>query len=143
MDYDESSVMVEDFPKQLSCSKPLHLFIFATADWLYEFDNCCQMQSIIFFCTLNLFQNAFVLIFFQHFYINIFIMFQVSLSVVFTAVGVIIAALGDFSFDLFGYSMALTSVFFQVYIFLWFLLYNKGRKLKPRVLSFCCSFWVN
>ncbi|EHA8589518.1 putative UDP-galactose/UDP-glucose transporter 7 [Cocos nucifera] len=38
---------------------------------------------------------------------------QVSLSVVFTAVGVIIAALGDFSFDLFGYSMALTSVFFQ------------------------------
>ncbi|XP_068653345.1 UDP-galactose/UDP-glucose transporter 7-like isoform X2 [Aristolochia californica] len=38
---------------------------------------------------------------------------QVSLSVVFTAVGVIIAALGDFSFDLFGYTMALTSVFFQ------------------------------
>ncbi|XXG58363.1 hypothetical protein AAC387_Pa04g0687 [Persea americana] len=38
---------------------------------------------------------------------------QVSLSVIFTAVGVIIAALGDFSFDLFGYSMALTSVFFQ------------------------------
>lgn len=33
---------------------------------------------------------------------------------IFTAVGVIIAALGDFSFDLFGYSMALTSVFFQV-----------------------------
>ncbi|XP_072996031.1 UDP-galactose/UDP-glucose transporter 7 isoform X1 [Typha latifolia] len=38
---------------------------------------------------------------------------QVSLSVIFTAAGVIIAALGDFSFDLFGYSMALTSVFFQ------------------------------
>ncbi|XP_008779598.2 UDP-galactose/UDP-glucose transporter 7 [Phoenix dactylifera] len=38
---------------------------------------------------------------------------QVSLSVVCTAVGVIIAALGDFSFDPFGYSMALTSVFFQ------------------------------
>ncbi|XP_058113866.1 UDP-galactose/UDP-glucose transporter 7 [Magnolia sinica] len=38
---------------------------------------------------------------------------QVSLSVMFTAVGVLIAALGDFSFDLFGYSMALTSVFFQ------------------------------
>lgn len=38
---------------------------------------------------------------------------QVSLSVIFTAVGVIIAALGDFSFDLFGYSMALISVFFQ------------------------------
>lgn len=38
---------------------------------------------------------------------------QVSLSVIFTAVGVIIAAVGDFSFDLFGYTMALTSVFFQ------------------------------
>lgn len=38
---------------------------------------------------------------------------QVSLSVLFTAFGVIIAALGDFSFDLFGYTMALTSVFFQ------------------------------
>lgn len=38
---------------------------------------------------------------------------QVSLSVILTAVGVLIAALGDFSFDLFGYSMALTSVFFQ------------------------------
>uniref|UniRef100_A0A1D1Z5E7 Putative UDP-sugar transporter DDB_G0278631 n=1 Tax=Anthurium amnicola TaxID=1678845 RepID=A0A1D1Z5E7_9ARAE len=38
---------------------------------------------------------------------------QVSLSVVFVAIGVIIAALGDFSFDFFGYSMALTSVFFQ------------------------------
>ncbi|KAI3962277.1 hypothetical protein MKW92_045814, partial [Papaver armeniacum] len=37
----------------------------------------------------------------------------VSLSVLFTAFGVIIAALGDFSFDLFGYTMALTSVFFQ------------------------------
>lgn len=37
-----------------------------------------------------------------------------SLSVILTAAGVIIAALGDFSFDLFGYSMALTSVFFQV-----------------------------
>lgn len=39
--------------------------------------------------------------------------FQVSLSVIFTAIGVIIAAFGDFSFDLFGYTMALTSVFFQ------------------------------
>lgn len=38
---------------------------------------------------------------------------QVSLSVLLTAAGVVIAALGDFSFDLFGYSMALTSVFFQ------------------------------
>ncbi|XP_034683978.1 UDP-galactose/UDP-glucose transporter 7 isoform X1 [Vitis riparia] len=38
---------------------------------------------------------------------------QVSLSVILTAAGVIIAALGDFSFDLFGYSMALTSVLFQ------------------------------
>ncbi|KAM0973732.1 hypothetical protein ACFX2C_017019 [Malus domestica] len=38
---------------------------------------------------------------------------QVCLSVILTAVGVLIAALGDFSFDLFGYSMALTSVFFQ------------------------------
>lgn len=41
-------------------------------------------------------------------------MFQVSLSVILTAGGVVIAALGDFSFDFFGYSMALTSVFFQV-----------------------------
>lgn len=38
---------------------------------------------------------------------------QVSLSVILTAAGVVIAALGDFSFDLFGYSMALASVFFQ------------------------------
>lgn len=38
---------------------------------------------------------------------------QVALSVVLTAAGCVIAALGDFSFDLFGYSMALTSVFFQ------------------------------
>ncbi|XP_057521427.1 UDP-galactose/UDP-glucose transporter 7 isoform X2 [Amaranthus tricolor] len=38
---------------------------------------------------------------------------QVSLSVILTATGVIIAALGDFSFDIFGYSLALTSVFFQ------------------------------
>ncbi|KAH7524252.1 hypothetical protein FEM48_Zijuj06G0099600 [Ziziphus jujuba var. spinosa] len=38
---------------------------------------------------------------------------QVTLSVILTAAGVVIAALGDFSFDLFGYSMALTSVFFQ------------------------------
>ncbi|PIA58893.1 hypothetical protein AQUCO_00400031v1 [Aquilegia coerulea] len=38
---------------------------------------------------------------------------QVSLSVIFTALGVIVAAVGDFSFDIFGYSMALTSVFFQ------------------------------
>ncbi|KAK3210447.1 hypothetical protein Dsin_015153 [Dipteronia sinensis] len=38
---------------------------------------------------------------------------QVILSVVLTAAGCIIAAIGDFSFDLFGYSMALTSVFFQ------------------------------
>ncbi|CAN6583482.1 unnamed protein product [Malus baccata var. baccata] len=40
-------------------------------------------------------------------------MFQVCLSVLLTAVGVLIAALGDFSFDLFGYSMARPSVFFQ------------------------------
>ncbi|KZV31694.1 hypothetical protein F511_00498 [Dorcoceras hygrometricum] len=38
---------------------------------------------------------------------------QVTLSVVLTAAGVLIAAFGDFSFDLFGYSMAFTSVFFQ------------------------------
>ncbi|KAK4792171.1 hypothetical protein SAY86_022606 [Trapa natans] len=38
---------------------------------------------------------------------------QVSLSVVLIAAGVLIAALGDFSFDLYGYSMAFTSVFFQ------------------------------
>lgn len=38
---------------------------------------------------------------------------QVTLSVILTAAGVVIAALGDFSFDLVGYSMALTSVFFQ------------------------------
>ncbi|KAI9192152.1 hypothetical protein LWI28_018903 [Acer negundo] len=38
---------------------------------------------------------------------------QVILSVVLTAAGCIIAAIGDFSFDLFGYNMALTSVFFQ------------------------------
>ncbi|PSS01041.1 UDP-sugar transporter like [Actinidia chinensis var. chinensis] len=38
---------------------------------------------------------------------------QVTLSVILIAAGVIIAALGDFSFDLVGYSTALTSVFFQ------------------------------
>ncbi|XP_028074524.1 uncharacterized protein LOC114276887 [Camellia sinensis] len=38
---------------------------------------------------------------------------EVILSVVLTAAGVMIAALGDFSFDLVGYSMAFTSVFFQ------------------------------
>ncbi|KAG5225110.1 UDP-galactose/UDP-glucose transporter [Salix suchowensis] len=38
---------------------------------------------------------------------------QVTLSVLLIAGGVIIAALGDFSFDLWGYGMALTSVFFQ------------------------------
>ncbi|KAK3026261.1 hypothetical protein RJ639_040473 [Escallonia herrerae] len=38
---------------------------------------------------------------------------EVIQSVVLIAAGVIIAALGDFSFDLFAYSMALTSVFFQ------------------------------
>ncbi|KAJ9184136.1 hypothetical protein P3X46_007907 [Hevea brasiliensis] len=38
---------------------------------------------------------------------------QVALSVLLTAAGVLIAAFGDFSFDLFGYSLALTSVFFQ------------------------------
>ncbi|KAH9760149.1 UDP-galactose/UDP-glucose transporter 7 [Citrus sinensis] len=38
---------------------------------------------------------------------------QVTLSVLLTATGCVIAALGDFSFDLSGYSMALTSVFFQ------------------------------
>lgn len=40
--------------------------------------------------------------------------FQVILSVMLIAAGVLIAALGDFSFDLFGYSMAFISVFFQV-----------------------------
>ncbi|XP_023538163.1 UDP-galactose/UDP-glucose transporter 7 [Cucurbita pepo subsp. pepo] len=38
---------------------------------------------------------------------------QVILSVLLTAAGVLVAALGDFSFDLIGYSMAFTSVFFQ------------------------------
>ncbi|KAJ6697691.1 JC8.12-LIKE PROTEIN [Salix purpurea] len=38
---------------------------------------------------------------------------QVTSSVLLIAAGVIIAALGDFSFDLLGYGMALTSVFFQ------------------------------
>lgn len=38
---------------------------------------------------------------------------QVTLAVVLTAIGCVIAGIGDFSFDLFGYSMALTSVFFQ------------------------------
>ncbi|PIN06194.1 Nucleotide-sugar transporter VRG4/SQV-7 [Handroanthus impetiginosus] len=38
---------------------------------------------------------------------------QVTLSVLLTAAGVLVAALGDFSFDLSGYSMAFTSVFFQ------------------------------
>ncbi|WCJ30491.1 UDP-N-acetylglucosamine (UAA) transporter family [Euphorbia peplus] len=38
---------------------------------------------------------------------------QVTLSVLLIAAGVLIAALGDFSFDLFGYSMGLISVFFQ------------------------------
>ncbi|CAN4095595.1 unnamed protein product [Withania somnifera] len=38
---------------------------------------------------------------------------QVTLSVLLTAAGVLIAALGDFSFDLFGYSLAFISVFFQ------------------------------
>lgn len=41
---------------------------------------------------------------------------QVALSVLLTAIGCIIAAIGDFSFDLFGYSLALTSVFCQVII---------------------------
>ncbi|AQL08126.1 UDP-N-acetylglucosamine (UAA) transporter family, partial [Zea mays] len=38
---------------------------------------------------------------------------NVILSVICTATGVLIAALGDFSFDLYGHCMALTSVFFQ------------------------------
>ncbi|KAH0940950.1 hypothetical protein HID58_000587 [Brassica napus] len=38
---------------------------------------------------------------------------SVVLSVLLTAAGCVIAALGDFSFDLFGYGLALTSVFFQ------------------------------
>ncbi|KAF9681354.1 hypothetical protein SADUNF_Sadunf06G0217200 [Salix dunnii] len=38
---------------------------------------------------------------------------QVTSSVLLIAAGVIIAAIGDFSFDLLGYGMALTSVFFQ------------------------------
>ncbi|KAG0473996.1 hypothetical protein HPP92_015853 [Vanilla planifolia] len=52
---------------------------------------------------LGSFQGRSKLAYFKH----------VSLSVLLTALGVIIAALGDFSFDLFGYTMALTSVFFQ------------------------------
>lgn len=57
--------------------------------------------------------------------------FQVCLSVILTALGVIIAAIGDFSFDLFGYTMALTSVFFQVkhLLFLHFIF------LPPELLS--------
>ncbi|CAI0376521.1 unnamed protein product [Linum tenue] len=38
---------------------------------------------------------------------------QVTLSVLLTAGGVVIAALGDFSFDVFGYGLAFVSVFFQ------------------------------
>ncbi|KAK3439658.1 hypothetical protein EUGRSUZ_C04017 [Eucalyptus grandis] len=38
---------------------------------------------------------------------------QVTLSVLLIAAGCLIAAIGDFSFDLYGYSMAFTSVFFQ------------------------------
>lgn len=38
---------------------------------------------------------------------------QVILSVLLTAAGVLVAALGDFSFDFVGYSMAFISVFFQ------------------------------
>ncbi|CAN1341630.1 UDP-galactose/UDP-glucose transporter 7 [Linum perenne] len=38
---------------------------------------------------------------------------QVTLSVLLTAGGVVIAALGDFSFDVFGYGLAFISVFFQ------------------------------
>lgn len=38
---------------------------------------------------------------------------QVTLSVMLIAVGVLIAALGDFSFDPFAYTLAFTSVFFQ------------------------------
>ncbi|CAK9185109.1 unnamed protein product [Ilex paraguariensis] len=38
---------------------------------------------------------------------------EVTFSVILIAAGVIIAAMGDFSFDVFGYGMALTSVFFQ------------------------------
>jgi len=46
--------------------------------------------------------------------LNLLFNFQVALSVLLTAAGCVIAALGDFSFDLFGYGLALTSVFFQV-----------------------------
>lgn len=53
--------------------------------------------------------------------------FQVSLSVILTAVGVIIAALGDFSFDFYGYTMAITSVFFQVNMFACFTLLDIGK----------------
>lgn len=48
---------------------------------------------------------------------------QVSVSVLVTALGVIVAALGDFSFDLVGYIMALTSVFFQAHTFTFFLIF--------------------
>ncbi|KAG4924711.1 hypothetical protein JHK87_050251 [Glycine soja] len=40
--------------------------------------------------------------------------YTVALSVILTAAGVLIATLGDFSFDLFGYSMAFVSIFFLV-----------------------------
>ncbi|KAL6012314.1 UDP-galactose/UDP-glucose transporter 7 [Asimina triloba] len=49
----------------------------------------------------------------QYAYSMTLLTLQVSLSVMIIAAGVIIAALGDFSFDLSGYSMALISVFFQ------------------------------
>ncbi|KAG5142859.1 hypothetical protein JHK82_018554 [Glycine max] len=40
--------------------------------------------------------------------------YTVALSVILIAAGVLIATLGDFSFDLFGYSMAFVSIFFLV-----------------------------
>lgn len=50
--------------------------------------------------------------------------YQVTLSVILTAAGVLIAALGDFSFDLFGYSLAFISVFFQVIC--WYFIVHKS-----------------
>lgn len=62
---------------------------------------------------------------------NLLFKFQVALSVLLTAAGCVIAALGDFSFDLFGYGLALTSVFFQVgFIVLILLLHQSFVNLR-------------
>lgn len=78
---------------------------------------------------------------------------QVTLSVVVTVIGCIIAALGDFSFDLYGYGMALTSVVFQTGYLLMveksgledglssseLLLYNAGLSLPMLLLLVLCT----